>query len=93
MKTSKRYRLIMGEFHDEVHVKDYLANEKVPNYPVDLLNEYETKCEVMEKKLNELGYRLMHFVHEDAPENEEWVVFKSLMEKGCDFELIGRLIR
>lgn len=83
----------MGEFHDEVHVKDYLANEKVPNYPVDLLNEYETKCEVMEKKLNELGYRLMHFVHEDAPENEEWVVFKSLMEKGCDFELIGRLIR
>lgn len=83
----------MGEFHDEVHVKDDLANEKVPNYPVDLLNEYETKCEVMEKKLNELGYRLMHFVHEDAPENEEWVVFKSLMEKGCDFELIGRLIR
>ena len=49
MKTSKRYRLIMGEFHDEVHVKDDLANEKVPNYPVDLLNEYETKCEVMEK--------------------------------------------
>lgn len=83
----------MGEFHDEVHVKDDLANEKVPNYPVDLLNEYETKCEVMEKKLNELGYRLMHFVHEDAPENEEWGVFKSLMEKGCDFELIGRLIR
>lgn len=82
MKTSKRYRLIMGEFHDEVHVKDDLANEKVPNYPVDLLNEYETKCEVMEKKLNELGYRLMHSVHEDAPENEEWVVLKSLMEKG-----------
>lgn len=93
LKTSKRYRLIMGEFHDEVHVKDDLANEKVPNYPVDLFNEYETKCEVMEKKLNELGYRLMHFVHEDAHENEEWVVFKSLMEKGCDFELIGRLIR
>ena len=82
MKTSKRYRLIMGEFHDEVHVKDDLANEKVPNYPVDLLNEYETKCEVMEKKLNELGYRLMHFVHEDAHENEGWVVFKSLMGKG-----------
>ena len=77
MKTSKRYRLIMAEFHDEVHVKDDLANEKVPNYPVDLLNEYETKCEVMEKKLNELGYHLMHSVPEDAPENEEWLVLKN----------------
>lgn len=35
----------------------------------------------------------MHLVHEDAPENEEWVVLKSLMEKVCDFELIGRLSR
>lgn len=76
----KRYRLIMGEFHDEVHVKDDLANEKVPNYPVDLLNEYDTKCEVMEKKLNELGYRLMHFVPEDAPEKEDWVVLS------CEFK-------
>ena len=67
----------MGEFHDEVQVKDDLANEKVPNYPVDLLNEYETKSEVMEKKLNELGYLLMHSVDEDAPENEEWVVLKN----------------
>ena len=67
----------MGEFHDEVHVKDDLANEKVPNHPVDLLNEYETKCEVMEKKLNELGYRLMHSVDEDAPKNEESVVLKN----------------
>ena len=47
-----------------------------------LLNEYETKCEVMEKKLNELGYHLMHSVPEDAPENEEWVVLKTLNGKG-----------
>ena len=64
----------MGEFHDEVHVNDDLANEKVPNYPVDLLNEYETKCEVMEKKLNELGYSLEYWESENNEFEGQWVV-------------------
>lgn len=74
----KRYRLIMGEFHDEVYVKDDLANEKVPNYPVDLLNEYETKCEVMEKKLNELGYSLEYWESENNEFERQWVVVEEV---------------
>ena len=68
----------MGEVHDEVHVKDDLANEKVPNYPVDLLNEYETKCEVMEKKLNELGYSLEYWESENNEFEGQWVVVEEV---------------
>lgn len=60
----KRYRLKMGESHDEVCIADDEKREYLHGYQVDRLNEYDIKCKVMAAKLEELGYKLI-FIKED----------------------------
>ena len=57
----KRYRLKMGESHDEVCIADDEKREYLHGYQVDRLNEYDIKCKVMAAKLEELGYKLIFF--------------------------------
>jgi hypothetical protein len=73
-----RYRMVMGETHDQVHVNDDVNHEKVPMYPVDLLNEYDLKVNLMEKKLNELGYSLEYWESENNDFEGQWVVVEEV---------------
>lgn len=60
----KRYRLKMGESHEDVRIADDEKREYLHGYQVDLLNEYDEKCKVMESKLEELGFKLV-FLRQD----------------------------
>ena len=72
----KRYRLVYGETHNSVHIKDDIKNEKVKNFPVDLLNEYELKQQLLLDKLHELGYDLVYYEPKDKDYDGEWVIDK-----------------
>ena len=60
----KRYRLKMGETHEDVGIADDEKRVYLHGDQVDLLNEYDIKNKVMLAKLEELGYKLI-FVKED----------------------------
>lgn len=91
MRT-KRYRFIYGETHDTCSVADDTTREYICNETrlVDKLNELDEKTQVMEEKLNELGYQLIFRMaeydmskksfdtlftyHPKATDNGEWVI-------------------
>jgi len=59
-----RYRLIYGETHDSVHIKDELLDKKIGTFPVNELNHQYNQIKAMESTLNELGYECW-FVRDD----------------------------
>lgn len=61
---NKRYRLKMGATHDDVQIADDEKREYLHGYQVDLLNEYDAKCKVMESKLEELGFKIVFLKEE-----------------------------
>lgn len=57
----KRYRLVYGETHEDVKIADDVDRCYLHGFQVDRLNEYDEKTNVMESKLNELGFKLIFF--------------------------------
>jgi len=74
MYEENRYRLVYGKTHDTVHIKDDKEDKKIGKFPVDLLNEYELKQQLLLDKLNELGYDLICYEPEDKDFKGEWVI-------------------
>lgn len=61
---NKRYRLNMGESHENITIADDEKRVYLHGYQVELLNEYDSKCKAMETKLEELGFKLL-FIGEE----------------------------
>lgn len=57
--TDKRYRLVYGETHEDVKIADDVDRCYLHGFQVDRLNEYDEKTNVMESKLNELGFEVI----------------------------------
>ena len=86
----KRYRLNYGASHEDVTIADDEKREYLHGYQVDLLNEYDQKCKVMESKLEELKLKLVFVIDDynmsskkfetrfttnpDVSDNGEWKV-------------------
>ena len=68
----------MGTSHDDVQIADDVERKYLFGLPVDLLNEYDEKVNVMESKLEELGYMLIFRYDNDYKESMD---FKKILTK------------
>ena len=69
-----RFRYCYGETHDGSMVADDVKRKYIHSglTLVDMMNEYDIKCNLMEEELEKLGYKLVFIVQEFNMESKKF---------------------